>query len=354
MKGKPLVSVIISNYNYGHFLCEVIDSALNQTYSNTEIIVVDDGSTDDSQEVMTSYGDRIIPVLKKNGGQSSALNMGFSVSKGEIVIFFDADDVLLPDTTRLVVSAFQAGSNTARVQYRMEIVDVHGNLTGRLLPPSHRHMLNGDLRQHVLKFGDHFWPPTSGHAFTSTLLRRILPIPEDLYRNTPDIYLNGLSVMFGPIVSLDEVGALYRAHEQGSYQAAARELNLSLLRKLILAGEYSRVKQRELFNTLYSVNVRRVGYLDLHSLRDRMISLKLDPLNHPLNDNLLSLCIRGCISSMVPDGQWQRLERFVHALWFVAVLFAPKAFAKSLTETLFYRREGGVVNRLLPIVRRVR
>jgi glycosyltransferase involved in cell wall biosynthesis len=69
----PLVSILINNYNYGRFLTEAIDSALNQTYSNIEVIVVDDGSTDNSQEIIKSYQDKIIPILKPNGGQASAI-----------------------------------------------------------------------------------------------------------------------------------------------------------------------------------------------------------------------------------------------------------------------------------------
>jgi glycosyltransferase involved in cell wall biosynthesis len=57
------------NYNYGSFYKQAIDSALDQTYLHTEVIAVDDGSTDNSQEIITSYGNRIIPVLKENGGR---------------------------------------------------------------------------------------------------------------------------------------------------------------------------------------------------------------------------------------------------------------------------------------------
>ncbi|MEW5858968.1 MAG: glycosyltransferase, partial [Cyanobacteriota bacterium] len=62
MKEKPFVSVIINNYNYGRFISEAIDSVLNQTYPHIEVIVVDDGSTDNSREVIASYQDKIIPV----------------------------------------------------------------------------------------------------------------------------------------------------------------------------------------------------------------------------------------------------------------------------------------------------
>ena len=92
---KPLVSVIINNYNYGRFVADAIDSALTQTYSNCEVIVVDDGSQDNSREVIARFGDRVRTVLKSNGGQSSAFNAGFAESSGGVICFLDSDDVFL-------------------------------------------------------------------------------------------------------------------------------------------------------------------------------------------------------------------------------------------------------------------
>lgn len=82
MKQNPLVSIIITSYNYDRFLRESIDSAINQTYANIEIIAVDDGSKDNSKEIITSYGNKITAILKDNGGQASAFNAGFKVSNG--------------------------------------------------------------------------------------------------------------------------------------------------------------------------------------------------------------------------------------------------------------------------------
>src|SRR5262249_37192835 len=82
MSQLPSASIVINNYNYGRFLREAITSALNQTPSGVEIIVVDDGSLDDSREVIAAFGERVIPVLKENGGQASALNAGFRASRG--------------------------------------------------------------------------------------------------------------------------------------------------------------------------------------------------------------------------------------------------------------------------------
>src|SRR5687768_5094018 len=92
----PLVSIIIDNFNYGRFLAEAIDSALAQTHGETEVIVVDDGSTDDSRAIIARYGERVRSVLKENGGQASALNAGYRISRGEVVLFLDSDDVLFP------------------------------------------------------------------------------------------------------------------------------------------------------------------------------------------------------------------------------------------------------------------
>ncbi len=93
MSPNPKLSILINNYNYGRFLGEAIDSALAQTYRNIEIIVVDDGSTDNSCEIIAGYGDRIIPILKENGGQASAFNAGFAISTGEWIALLDSDDV---------------------------------------------------------------------------------------------------------------------------------------------------------------------------------------------------------------------------------------------------------------------
>ena len=84
-------SVIINNYNYGHFLRGAIDSVLSQTHAPVDIIVVDDGSTDNSADIIRSYGDRITAILKTNGGHASTFNSGFKVARGDIIFFLDAD-----------------------------------------------------------------------------------------------------------------------------------------------------------------------------------------------------------------------------------------------------------------------
>lgn len=333
----PLVSIAVNNYNYERYLREAIDSALAQTYPHTEIIVVDDGSTDGSKELIAGYGDRVIPVLKENGGQATAINEGFAASTGEIMIFLDADDVLLPDTVERVVESFRANPGAAKVQFRLQVIDEHGNLAERFMPPAHRRMPNGDLLKHALRFFTYPRPPTSGNAFAAAPLRRIFPIPEEqreLYRISADLYINDLSVTFGSIVSLKGKGGLYRVHGKNLH-ASVRSLDLPFLKRALLRCSYNRAKQKQLLEESRSVEIGEIGAWDLFFLRDRMIHLKLDPANHPFEDSLVLLCGRGCVSSMIyPDIRWHR--RVLYALWFLAMPAAPSPLAETLAQSLLY------------------
>ncbi len=122
---KPLASIIITNYNYGRFLPEAIDSALNQNYQPLEVIVVDDGSTDGSQQIIANYGKQIIPLLKENGGQGSAFNAGFAKSRGEVICFLDADDVLLPSAIARAVELLR-DPNIVQVHWPFYAIDAVG------------------------------------------------------------------------------------------------------------------------------------------------------------------------------------------------------------------------------------
>ena len=94
--GRPLVSVIIPNYNYAKYISATISSVLAQTYSNTEIIVVDDGSVDSSVEIIESFSKRISLFVTSNKGACHARNFGTLKSRGEFIAYLDADDVWLP------------------------------------------------------------------------------------------------------------------------------------------------------------------------------------------------------------------------------------------------------------------
>src|ERR1700687_3666959 len=108
---EPLVSILMSNYNYGQYISEAVESVLRQTYARLELVVCDDGSTDRSCEVIEAYrrqDRRIILICKHNGGQASGYNAAFRASRGEVVCFLDSDDVCLPTKIERIVKAFRA------------------------------------------------------------------------------------------------------------------------------------------------------------------------------------------------------------------------------------------------------
>ncbi|MGQ9653037.1 MAG: glycosyltransferase family 2 protein [Thermodesulfobacteriota bacterium] len=225
MSRDPLASIVITSYNYGRYLRECIDSALSQTYPNTEVIVVDDGSTDDSPNVILSYGDRITAVLKENGGQASALNTGFSFSHGEVICFLDSDDALLPTAIQSAMPLFHEPS-VVKVHWPMWAFDGKGWINRNKLIPS-QFLPEGDLKEVILALGPQAYatPPTSGNAYAKGFLERSMPIPVEEFRlGGGDLYLATLAPMFGEVRRLLEPEGLYRIHdEKYTWQQPFRE-----------------------------------------------------------------------------------------------------------------------------------
>ena len=116
---NPFVSIIIPVYNGANYLRYAIDSALSQTYKNCEIIVVNDGSTDDTEQICISYGDKIRYFPKTNGGVSTALNLGIRKMRGEYFSWLAHDDMYYPKKIALQIAALESSSNK-------EII-IHGN-----------------------------------------------------------------------------------------------------------------------------------------------------------------------------------------------------------------------------------
>ena len=107
---EPLCSIVIPVYNKGPFIAQTVDSALAQTYPNVENYRRRRRSTDCSAAVLGAYTSRIKFVRQANGGQASAMNRGFFLSRGEIVFFLDGDDALLPNTVEQVVKIWSPDS----------------------------------------------------------------------------------------------------------------------------------------------------------------------------------------------------------------------------------------------------
>lgn len=217
MKDSSLVSIIINNYNYGRFLREAIDSALNQTYPHIEVIVVDDGSTDNSREIIASYKEQIIPVLKENGGQASTFNAGFAASNGEIICILDSDDLFLPKKVAEVVNVFGQHQDISWCFHHLRFVD---HKTGAFIQLSRESGSRVcDFRTHIKKAMPFDLPATSGLCFTRSLLQLILPMPESSGVMLSDHYLKVTALALSKGYLLDEELGVVRVHDNNRYTA---------------------------------------------------------------------------------------------------------------------------------------
>lgn len=207
-------SIIINSYNYAPYLEQAINSALGQTYPHTEVVVVDDGSTDDSRSILTGYGGRVRAVLKDNGGQASAFNAGLRASRGEVIFFLDSDDALLPTAVARVVEFF-LDPEVVKVHWPLWEIDVQGRETGTVWP-FWGELAQGNVRDEVIRGGPlaYLWPPTTGNAWARRFLESILPMPEADYRTCPDLYLSTLVPLFGSIRRVLEPQGFWRCHGQ--------------------------------------------------------------------------------------------------------------------------------------------
>ncbi|WP_158904643.1 glycosyltransferase, partial [Burkholderia sp. L27(2015)] len=119
----PLVSIVVPIYNAARYIDETVQSLLAQTYSNLEVILLDDGSTDETLTLLQAYADRCIVDSHFNMGQAATLNRGWARARGHIIGYLSADDKLMPDAVKFAVEALSAQPEVALVYPDYELID---------------------------------------------------------------------------------------------------------------------------------------------------------------------------------------------------------------------------------------
>lgn len=201
---------MIDTYNSGQFIEQAIESVVTQDFppEQMEILVVDDGSTDNTASVVAEFAPRVQYLRKDNGGQASALNCGLERARGEIVAFLDGDDYWLPGKLARVVEEFYKLPETGMVYHGFYWCDSSGgqlrNAQARgssgFIPSNRKSLLNYDLCH-----------PTSTLAFRSRVLQRLLPVPESLVIQA-DAHLFACVIFVAPVAYIDEPLTAYRVH----------------------------------------------------------------------------------------------------------------------------------------------
>ena len=324
--GRPLVSIVITNYNYGRYLRAAIDSGLAQTYPQVEVIVVDDGSTDGSREIIEAYGKRVIPIIKVNGGHGSALNAGLAASRGEIVMFLDADDELTAQAAARVVEAWRPG--VAKAQFQLEMVDDRGKPIGLRVPPFNGFIPNGDIRDRIVRFGEYPSSPSSGNAYARAALTRLMPLDEATWFAAAEKPLVFLTPFFGDVVSICAPLGRYRIHEDNDSRLKGRHLE-ALHRRLSAVFfvpeticAVAAAKGIELDPRVLGSTSRRIKL--------RMASIRLDPKTHPIaGDTRLKLLVKG-IRASIREPDLAVKARASQLIWFVVMAVGPMSVVSRL------------------------
>lgn len=322
----PLVSIIINNFNYAEYLGEAIESAIQQSYSNLEIIVVDDGSTDNSAATISKYVEKITYIQKENGGQASAINYGFALCRGEFVLVLDSDDILRKDAIKLCVRAIESNSDSiAKVHAPLTIKSSDENTNGKKLPYQPLH--SGSLRQFGLENGPASYPcpPMSGNLWSHHFLHQVLPIPESRYRTSADAYLFTLSPLFGDFIGLQEPIGRYRIHNKNSYWN--REISPRKIRK-----EICQYKQRclamEKFAQLQGENVSSKEW----RMKHRYYLAKLVSL-WKLRKQLSPPISFYSFYNSVATSDISLYRKVMWIVWFMLMILTPSQFSHRLIRS---------------------
>jgi len=199
----PEISVILDNYNYAEFLPQAIESVLSQTFVDFELIIVDDGSTDNSRDIIEKYNDsRIAKVFKENGGQTSAFNAGLEAASGFIVAFLDSDDYWYP----------QKLENIAQAHKISHIVQHYLAENGGSI---YRKIASGvDWSAALLEYGYMYQhSPTSALSFKREVLAPFFPLADSAeMRGYTDGCVLMLAMTQAKVMCLDDVLGFYRVH----------------------------------------------------------------------------------------------------------------------------------------------
>jgi len=207
------ISVIVTCYNCAAYIGQALGSVLEQSLVPYEIIVVDDGSTDDSAGIMAGYaeryGSRLTLTRKENGGHSSAVNAGFAASTGDVVCFLDSDDLFYPNKIETLARAWHKHPRAQLIYHPLQTIDRKGHHQGRPWPKT---VVQGHFGEKLYSTAG-WWPrpTTSGLSFGRLYLERVLPMPEGK-RIYPDTYLSAPAAFTGEVVGLPQCLGEYRVH----------------------------------------------------------------------------------------------------------------------------------------------
>ena len=230
------ISIVIPVYNAQEFLEECINSSLNQTYDNIEIIAVDDGSTDQSPEILKRYSDKIMTITKKNGGTASALNLGIKNMSGEWFKWLSADDVLYPNALEEMILESSKVENKERTIFysNYDIINSDGDIIEKFIEPNYNQLET--FQQGVILL-DHYFGNGTTSLIHRSAIQRYGAFNETIgYKEDYEFWLRYCVLHKCRLHLIPKTLAKYRVHQK---QLTKEKIAISLaqtnkIRKLIL------------------------------------------------------------------------------------------------------------------------
>lgn len=207
---SPRVSVIIPTYNRGEMLVEALDSVLAQTFTDFEIIVIDDGSKDQTAKLIEPYLDRIAYRVQQNGGVAAARNHGIRLARAEYICFLDSDDKWKPEKLAEQVAIANAHPEYGLIATEIEGFDETGPVAGRSKASMYK-IRNGQVLEHLL-FSN--WIQTSTVLVPARCLQRVGGFDEDVGQFGEDWLLWMRIAAEFPIYFVPDALVLYRMHDE--------------------------------------------------------------------------------------------------------------------------------------------
>jgi glycosyltransferase involved in cell wall biosynthesis len=329
-------SIVIVNHNYARFLRQAIESALAQTYEDTEVVVIDDGSTDDSQRIIRSYGNRIIAVFKNNAGQSSCYSRGLTVSSGDVVLYLDADDFLHPNCLSEVVDSWKDGC--VKAHFYLNLVDENGASLHAVVP-SGRLAMGTDPLKMMRLFGAYCSPPASGNIYSRDFLAKVLPMENEnrLWRGGADAVTIFAAPYFGTIAAVPQTLGFYRRHADASGGVISRfQLAVSLEK---LEQEHEKDLLRDRAWRLAARQTETPKLLEPSRLKRRMCYLRLAGTGLDPADSRINLLIRGALSSLRWNA-YSWTQKIAIIGWFLGAAILPLKMVQTLIRPAL-----GITNR---------
>lgn len=341
------VSIIVNNYNYAAYVASAIDSALAQTWRDCEVIVVDDGSTDDSWGVIQRYGARIRAIRQPNGGQGAAYNTGFAASSGRFVLMLDADDLLDPTAVERCMSAMQDEA-VSHVQFRLRLMEADGSLRGGFTPYL---MHDGDVSDTVRRYGHYAGPPSSGNFYRRSAIEAGFPLDAPRFRRAADTVPFLTSAFFGRVVSIREPLGSYRLHRSSGGRAGIFGNISASYRDQLLTIENRRGATLEALAVRTGIRVAG-PFLPLPwSLRTRALSWRLQRDDHPYPGDTPATILRLQRESLRHWPGYSAREKALMTGWVAAALILPRPLVERLAASNTAGGTKAAVKRLLGTAR---